>query len=174
MHHLHTVYNTVYDSPNSIASLIEHCLIFLFAVTFCIVMYWKLGRKTKVTLNTGHRVDPFLAGLVPLVIFFFFFLSIDIMNINVYEHDKTLINSNSKELKILEGTVKNYSPESKDGHGEEFTLQDTLFHYSHFEEGRAGYNKTFLYGGVIRENLYVRITYYYDGDRNAILKLETE
>ncbi|SDE76231.1 hypothetical protein SAMN05216464_10993 [Mucilaginibacter pineti] len=174
MHHLHSVYNTVNDSPRSTLQLVIRCVVFLLAISFCIMMYLRKGRNAVVTLRGGGKVNPFLFALVPITIFFLMFLSTDILEINVYRHDKALLNSNSKELKILEGTVKNYYPESKEGHGEEFTVQDTLFHYSHFEEGRSGYHQTFLYGGVIRQNLYVRITYYYDGDRNAILKLETE
>jgi hypothetical protein len=137
-------------------------------------MYFGIGRNLKVTLNGGLKVNPFVAVIPPVVIFSLFYLNTDKLKIDVYQHDRTLLNSNSKELKIVEGTVKNYYPESKDGHGEEFTVQGILFHYSHFEEGRSGYHQTFLYGGVIRQNQYVRITYYYDGDRNAILKLQTE
>jgi hypothetical protein len=143
-------------------------------VCFCIAMYLGMGRNLKVTLNTGQKVNPFLAVIPPVVIFSSFYLKTEKLKIDVYKHDKILLNSHSKELKIMEGTVENFYPESKEGHGEEFTVQDTLFHYSHFEEGRSGYHQTFSYGGVIRQNLYVRITYYYDGDRNAILKLETE
>jgi hypothetical protein len=126
-------------------------------------MYFGIGRNLKVTLRGGLRVNPFLAVIPLVVIFSLFSLSTDKLKIDVYQLDKTLLNSNSKELKIVEGTVNNYYPESKDGHGEEFTVQGALFHYSHFEEGRSGYHQTFLYGGVIRQNQYVRITYYDDG-----------
>jgi hypothetical protein len=173
MHHFHTVYSTL-DNPPSTWSLTIGYIFLLLFVCFCISIYSGIGRKLKITLNGGFKVNPFLAVIPPVVIFSVIFLNIQKLDINVYQHDKALLNSNSKELKILKGTVENYYPESKEGHGEEFTVQDTLFHYSHFEEGRSGYHQTFLYGGVIRQNLYVRITYYYDGDRNAILKLETE
>jgi len=137
-------------------------------------MYFGIGRNLKVTLRGGLKVNPFLAVIPPVVIFSLFYLNTEKLKIDVYQHDKSLLNSNSRELKIVEGPVKNYFPESKDGHGEEFTVQSILFHYSHFEEGRSGYHQTFLYGGVIRQDLFVKITYYDDGDRNAILKLETE
>jgi hypothetical protein len=124
-------------------------------------MYLGIGRNWKVTLRGGLKVNPFLAIIPPVVIFSFFYLSTVNLKINVYQHDKTLLNSNSKELKIVEGTVNDYSAEAKDGHGnEEFTVKGILFHYSHFEEGRSGYNNTYWYGGVIRKNLYVKITYY--------------
>jgi hypothetical protein len=174
MHKLHTVYNTL-DNPPSTWSLTMGYILLLLFVCFCIAMYFTVGRNLKVKLNTGHKVSPFLAVIAPVVLFSLFELRVEKLKIDVYSHDKTLLESESKELKTVEGNVKNYYPEAKDGHGnEEFTVQDTLFHYSHFEEGRSGYHATHWYGGVIRQNLYVRITYYYDGDRNAILKLETE
>ncbi len=175
MHHLHTVFNTVNDSPRSTLHLILACTAFVLVVSFCVAMYLGRGRKAVITLNTGHKVNPFLMALLPATLVFAIYAKIDIMDINVYQHDKALLNSNSSEVKVVEGNVKNYYAEARDGHGnEEFTVQDTLFHYSHFEDGRSGYHATYWYGGVIRQNLYVRITYYYDGDRNAILKLETE
>jgi hypothetical protein len=138
-------------------------------------MYFGKGRNMKVMLNGRFEVNPFLAVIPPVLIFSLFYLNTEKLKIDVYQHDKALLISNNKGLKIIEGTVKNYYPEAKGGHGdEEFTVQGILFHYSHFEEGRSGYHQTFLYGGVIRQNKYVKITYYDDGDRNAILKLETE
>jgi len=172
MHHLHTVYSTL-DNPPSILILILVCIAFILVVYFCITMYFGVGRDAKITLNTGNKVNPFLAALVPVTFLFLGFLYQNILNINVYRHDKAMLNSN--QLKTVEGIVDDYSPASKDGHGDEgFTVQGVEFHYSHFEEGRSGYHETSWYGGVIRPNLYVRIGYYFDGDRNAILKLETE
>lgn len=173
MHHLHTVYSTL-DNPPSISSLIMGYIFLVLFVCVCIAMYFKF-RNLKVRLNGGFKVSPFLAVIPPVVIFSLFFLNTEKLKIDVYQHDKALLNSNSKELKTVEGTVENYSQESKEGHGyEEFTVQGVEFHYSHFEEGRSGYNQTSRYGGVIKPNLYVRISYRYDFDRNAILKLETE
>lgn len=174
MHHLHTVYNTL-DNPPNISSLTTNYILLLLFVCFCVAMYFTVGRNLTVTSNTGHKGNLFLLAIPPVVLFSLFELRVEKLKIDVYQHDKTLLESASKELKVVEGTVNNYYSESKEGHGnEEFTVQDTLFHYSHFEEGRSGYHATYWYGGIIRQNLYVRITYYYDGDRNAILKLETE
>ena len=174
MHRLHTVYSTL-DNPPSSWSLIVGYIFLVLIIGFCIAMYLGIGRNWKVTLRGGVKVNPFLAAIFPIIIFSLLGLNVLKLKIDVYQHDKALLNSNNKELKIVEGTVQNYSPEAKDGHGdEEFTVKGVLFYYSHFEEGRSGYNKTCWYGGVIRQNLYVKITYYYDGDRNAILRLETE
>jgi hypothetical protein len=124
-------------------------------------------------MNTGHKVNPFLFALLPAVGVFMIYLHIDILEINVYQHDKAIYNSS--ELKTVEGKVTGYFPMSKDGHGdEEFKVDSVWFHYSYWEAGRSGYHQAALFGGVIKPNLYVKIGYYYDGDRNAILKLETE
>ncbi|MDN3583897.1 hypothetical protein [Mucilaginibacter flavus] len=174
MHRFHTVYSTLDNAPSKPWLITGYILLMLF-VCVCIALYFTIGRNLKVTLRGGGKVNPFLAVIPPVVVFALFYLSTEKLKIDVYQHDKDLLNSSNKELKVVEGPVRNYFPEKRDGHGnEEFTVQDTLFHYSHFEEGRSGYHQTFFYGGVIRPNLYVRITYYYDGDRNAILKLETE
>lgn len=173
MHRLHTVYSTL-DNPPSTSSLIMGYIFLMLFVCLCVAMYFKF-RNLRVTLNGGFKVSPFLAVIPWVVIFSLFSLGTEKLTIDVYQHDKALLNSNSKELKVVEGNVRDYYSEPKDGHGnEEFTVLGILFHYSHYEEGRSGYNKTFWYGGVIRQNLYVRITYYDDSDRNAILKLETE
>jgi len=136
-------------------------------------MYLGRGRHWEIKLNTGHKVNPFLIALLPASFLFLVSLQVDLLEINVYEHDKTMLNSN--KTKIVEGIVANFSPESKDGHGyETFTVQGVEFHYATLEEGRSGYHQTSWHGGFIKPNLYVRISYYNDGDRNAILKLETE
>jgi len=174
MHHLHTVYSTLDNPPSMLYLIMRYVFVALF-VGFCVAMYFGKGKNLKVTLNTGQQVNAFLAIIPPVVIFSFLYLSTEKLKIDVYKHDEALLNSNSKELKIVEGVVKNYYPESKEGHGNEgFTVQGVSFHYSHFEVGRSGYHQTFFYGGIIRPNLYVRLTYYDDGDRNAILKLESE
>jgi hypothetical protein len=173
MHHFHIVYSTL-DNPPSTTSLTWSYILLALFVCICIALYFGIGRNLKVTLNGGLRVSPFLAVIPPVVLFSLFYLSTEKLKISVYQHDKALLNTNSNELKVVEGNVKDFYPEGKEGHGEEFTVNGILFHYSHFEEARSGYHQTFLYGGAIRQNLYVKITYYDDGDRNAILKLETE
>jgi len=64
-------------------------------------MYFGKGRSLKVTLRGGFKVNPFLAVIPPVVIFSLIFLSIDKLKIDVYQHDKTLLSGNSKELKRL-------------------------------------------------------------------------
>ena len=81
----------------------------------------------------------------------------------------------SSQVKIVEGYIVDYNPMSKDDHGEEsFKVEGVEFHYSFYEEGRLGYHLPANHCGVIKPNLYVRIFYRYDGNRNAIIKLETE
>lgn len=100
MHRLHTVYSTL-DNPPSTSSLIIGYIFLALFVCFCIAMYFGKGRSLKVTLRGGFKVNPFLAVIPPVVIFSLIFLSIDKLKIDVYQHDKTLLSGNSKELKRL-------------------------------------------------------------------------
>ena len=87
--------------------------------------------------------------------------------LTAYQYKTKLLTSNSSNLKAAEGEVNNYYSNSKDGHTKEkFTVQGIEFHDAQFGKGRDS--------EPIRANQYVRVTYYYDGYRNAILKLETE
>lgn len=95
--------------------------------------------------------------------------------LTAYQYKTTLLTSNSSNLKVTEGEVNDYYSNLKDGHRQEkFSVHGIEFHNAQFEEGRSGYYQTAWDGGLISANEYVRVTYYYDGYRNAILKLETE
>jgi len=172
MHRLHPVYNTIDDSP-PIIHLIICCVAFVLIVCFCITMYSGIGRNATVRLSTGDKVNPFLFILVPVTIGFLIFLHIDILDINVYQQDKAIFNS--RQFKVVEGRVTDFHPMPGDGHGNEYFYVDSIgFAYSKYEEAIGGYHKTSLDGGVIKANLYVRISYYPTDFRNIILKLETE
>lgn len=83
---------------------------------------------------------------------------------------------NSKKLLLVEGRVMNYHPMPYQGHAHEtFKVNGVKFAFSDYDQlGIGGYNNAASHGGVIRSNLYVRIGYYDNGERNVILKLETE
>jgi len=173
MHHLHTVYNTINDSPQSVLHLIIISTAFLVAVFFCVVMYRGRGRKAKITLNTGDKVNPFLMALLPITFVFLIYAYIDALEINIYYRDKAILSSS--ELKTVEGYVKDFHPQSDTGHGYEyFYVNGVGFAYGKYEEAIGGYHLTVLDGGKIRSGLYVRIGYYPTDFRNIILKLETE
>lgn len=48
------------------------------------------------------------------------------------------------------------------------------FEFSDYDASDYGYNNAASKGGAIKEQLHVRITYFYNGDKNVILRLETE
>jgi len=103
-------------------------LLLILFVCFCVAMYFTIGRNLKVTLNTGHKVNPFLVIILPVVIFSLFYLNTEKLKITVYQHDKALLNSNNNQLKTVEGRVNNYHSESKEGHGnKEFTCRIPYF-----------------------------------------------
>ena len=77
-----------------------------------------------------------------------------------------------KAYQTIEGKVEDFHPMPPTGHDtERFNVNNVHFDYSDFELASGGYNTTTPHGGFIREGLYVRISYYYNGNRNVILKL---
>ncbi|HVY74902.1 MAG TPA: hypothetical protein VG890_08745 [Puia sp.] len=85
---------------------------------------------------------------------------------NIYENKKYI---------IVEGHVDHYHPMPWGGHDtERFEVKGVEFEYSDYDLTDYGYNNTASKGGVIKDNLYVRISYFNNGRRNVILKLETE
>ncbi len=77
---------------------------------------------------------------------------------------------------IVEGCVTDYHPIEKDIYREQehFKVKDVYFTYNDYIRNDLGYTRSASHGGVIRPGLYVKIAYYNDGDRNVILKLDTE
>jgi len=57
---------------------------------------------------------------------------------------------------------------------ERFDVNGIHFEYSDFMEGDYGYNNAASCGGAIKEGLKVRIGYFNNGNKNVILKLETQ
>ncbi len=91
------------------------------------------------------------------------------------EYIKTKNIYNNKQYQIVAGTVENYHPMPSGGHdSEKFTVSGVEFEFSDFDVSDYGYNNAASHGGVIRQGLNVRIGYFNNGDKNVILKLETE
>jgi hypothetical protein len=172
MHHLHLVYSTLTDYPWPLPFIIVGLCLSL-SVYACFAISRVIGNEIVILSKRFERKDAFLIAILGAVFSFAIFLIITISSVNLYRHDKDIYNSN--QLKFAEGYVTNYHLISEKGHSlESFTINGVEFHYSGYDLGRSGYHQTASTGGVIKPNLYVRIGYYYDGDRNAILKLETE
>lgn len=106
-----------------------------------------------------------LAGLVWIVITFF--------TLKEYFNTKKIYVQRS--FSIVEGRVRNFHPVPAGGHdSEKFDVAGVHFELSDYDAGTYGYNNAASHGGVIREDLAVRIGYFNNGDKNVIVKLETE
>ncbi|MBO9586707.1 MAG: hypothetical protein J7574_21280 [Flavobacterium sp.] len=76
-------------------------------------------------------------------------------------------------LKSIEGYVSDFHGMPSSGHDtERFKVRNVKFEFSDFDLTDFGYNNAKSKGGVIDENVYIRLKYYQSKDRNVILKLE--
>lgn len=76
-------------------------------------------------------------------------------------------------LKSIEGYVNDFHGMPSSGHDtERFKVKNVKFEFSDFDLTDFGYNNAKSKGGVIDENVYIRLKYYQSKDRNVILKLE--
>lgn len=80
-----------------------------------------------------------------------------------------------EHYKIVEGKIKNFKPMpftyTKDRY-ERFTVNDIKFRYADHDNKEYGYNQTQAYGGTLKNDEQVRITYILKENRNIIYKLE--
>lgn len=144
------------------------------AALIIIVIYYiynLLKNPDKVTLtdySDGSTTLKFFA-----IVFFCFIFTVVVLFkffelLNVIKIDK------NKEYHIVEGYVENYHPRPKSGKGNETFVVNGVSFSNGDDETHYGYTQSALYGGVIKEGLYVRITYIHEEmpNENAILKLE--
>lgn len=102
-------------------------------------------------------------------------ISAILISSNLLEYFKTKRVYQNKEYKIVEGRVEHYHPMPEGGHdSERFNVKGIMFQFSDYDLSNYGYNNAASKGGAIKENLLVRIAYFNNGERNVILKLETE
>lgn len=94
---------------------------------------------------------------------------------DIKDYFKTKQVFDNKLYKIVEGRVCNYHPMPISGHDtERFDVNGIHFAFSDGDISDYGYNNAAINGGAIKDSLYVQISYFYNGTRNVILKLETE
>ncbi|MBC5863754.1 hypothetical protein [Flavobacterium turcicum] len=80
-----------------------------------------------------------------------------------------------KKYKTVEGKVQNFHPMPAGGHDtERFDVNNIKFEYSDYNESDYGYNKSLVKGGLIKSNAFVKISYFNNGNKNVILKLQIE
>jgi len=142
-------------------------LIFMIA-GFRTFLHYRNNARKKSDLQLKVIFSLIFASLSGLFFAFVLF-------VNLAEYFETKRSYDQKSYKIVEGRVANYHPMPAGGHdSERFTVNDIRFEFSDYDASDYGYNNTASEGGVIRSNLYVRITYFNNGDKNVILKLESE
>lgn len=82
--------------------------------------------------------------------------------------------SENGESQVVEGRIQNFHPMPAGGHdSEHFDVNGEYFDYSSFDLGVLGYNKPQVDGGIMKQGLYVRITYITHNQRIAILRIDT-
>ncbi len=156
--HLHLVYRVTDVIPN----LLE--LILLGAAFTAFLLFYIFVQKRK-----AGGIVVIGGGVIGAI-----FLLIVWISTKSYMANREIYNS--KDLLFVEGRVVNYHPMPYQGHADEtFEVNGVKFAFSDYDEmGIGGYNNAASHGGVIRSNLYVRIGYYNNGERNVILQLETK
>ena len=94
--------------------------------------------------------------------------------ITSYYQVQDLLEENN--LKLVEGTIKEFDPMPYGGHkNESFLVNNIKFEYSDFNEEFYGFNNTKSHGGpIIGNDQKVRIKYFPRYDKNYIFKLEIE
>ncbi|MBC7721654.1 MAG: hypothetical protein H7068_06480 [Pedobacter sp.] len=145
------------------------------AIGLAIFYYHKKGvtENERLKTNISNREYGMVFGIFFASIASLF--STFVISINLNEYFKTKKNYDNKEYKIIEGKVQHYHPMPEGGHdSEHFDVKEIYFEYSDSDISDYGYNNATSNGGAIKENLYIRITYFNNGDKNVILKLETE
>lgn len=121
------------------------------------------GNDNSETRRLMAVIGQYFSAIIFIVLLAFFIINIFI-TYKIY---------NSNKLLKTEGYVTNYHPMPSSGHDtERFTVNHVNFTYSDYVISDLGYNNAKSKGGVINDNLYVRIHYYKSKKRNVILKLE--
>ncbi len=169
---LHTAYSLKSDFSNLlflVAALLLS-VVFFFLTKLCFKHVYNEdtpSKRFRVRLISENKHLQILAGS--------FMISGFLLLINVLSLYNFVSGYLKNPIKIIEGRVDNFIPMALGGHGEEsFEVNKIYFHYSKYQLGLWGYSKTMVDGGIIKPDLYVRITYLENDMRNEILKLETE
>jgi hypothetical protein len=145
------------------------------AIRLAVFFYHKkaVDKSAKSSFGINKRKYGMFFGI--LFTSFAVLISAFIIPYQITEYRQTRRIFTNKSYQIVEGKVKNYYPMAAGGHDtERFTVDSVQFEYSDYDLTDYGYNNAASKGGVIKEGLYVRIWYFNNGNRNVILKLETE
>lgn len=172
MQYTHIIYDFADRLPR-FGSMLTPLLFVVVGIGFYI--YHKKFVECSTTSSSG--IDKRKYGMVSGIIFASLggLISIVLIPSMLGEYFKTKSVYDNKQYQTIEGVVENYHPMPAGGHdSERFTVGGVKFEFSDFDARDYGYNNAASHGGVIKEGLQVRIGYFNNGDKNVILKLETE
>jgi hypothetical protein len=172
MQYAHVIYDFADQLPRFGFMLMP--LLFV-AVGIGVHIYHKKFADSSGTSSFGMNKRKYGVVFGIIIASFAGLLSIIIISSMLGDYFKTKSVYDNKLYQTTEGVVENYHPMPAAGHdSERFTVEGVEFAFSDFDVRDYGYNNAASHGGAIREGLQVRIGYFNNGERNVILKLETE
>lgn len=152
--------NVLYELTFPIKSIVHAVITMIILISFVVVVMKKVKLKTQLLagITIEHDIpnnsqksfskfivvflSALIASILPLI---FIFIDID-------EYNKLSNMIKTGDYLVVEGIVEEFSPMPKGGHANEsFYIEGVFFEYSDYNGG-VGYNSTYHYGGVIREN----------------------
>jgi len=147
----------------------------LVAIGLCIFFYNKnivaKGQASKREINRakyGKLFGVIFTSITGVIVVFG-------VVFNLVEYFKTKKVYDNKKYQMIEGKVEHYHPMPEGGHdSERFDVKGIHFEFSDYDLSDYGYNNAASKGGAIKEGLHVKIGYFNNGDKNVILRLETE
>jgi hypothetical protein len=166
----------VYDFADALPRIGFMLLPLLFvAIGLGIYFYHKKIVDNSATTTFGINKKKYGMVFGIICVSFSGFISVLFIVSMSAEYMRTKYIYDEKQYNTVEGIVENYHPMPAGGHAyESFTVKRIKFEFSDFDLGDYGYNNAASHGGAIREGLKVRISYFNNGHKNVILKLETE
>ncbi|MEN2415330.1 hypothetical protein [Flavobacterium mesophilum] len=129
----------------------------------------KEGNLIQNLLSQSKSFDTTKAHIIKYALIIIFVFLVILQTKKIYRTYSILNNG----LKSIEGYVTDFHGMPSSGHDtERFKVRNVKFEFSDFDLTDFGYNNAKSKGGVIDENVYIRLKYYQSKDRNVILKLE--
>lgn len=172
MNNLHLVYDFADQLPRVHIMLVPLLFVTIGIGTFIFHKRYVDPNSTSMFGINKRDYGMFFGILFTLISGVMSLFIVPIM-VNEYFHTRTIYNNN--QYTTIEGRVENYHPMPEGGHDlEKFDVNGIHFEFSDFDLSDYGYNNAASNGGEIKEGLFVRIGYYNKGNKNIILKLETE
>jgi hypothetical protein len=145
----------------------------LAAVGLIIFFYAKRSQPNAMILKDWSRTGAMVFGLLFASITAMLAFMVFFSEVKRYNNTKEIYYE--KKYLITSGRVENCDPMPKwDRKPEAFDVNGVHFEFMDFDLTNYGYNNAATHGGAIKPNLFVRIGYYNNGEKNVILRLETE